>query len=245
MMILYQFPGGDGLTSVSPPCVRVEMALRRCGAEYRTKDVRSRADARKYSVTGRLPMLEIDGQRISDSIEILDELERRFPDSGLSPDDEAARLQDRLWEHYFNDHVYYVGFYLRWVDDENRERFMRALLGRAPWLLRVVAPTLLRREARQRARAIGLAGKSRETIDRCYRRSLEMMETGLGSGPFLQGRDQPGRGDLAGASMLAQVGFRGTMPDWKREAERHPAVLDHVRRVFDACSMERPRWLAR
>ncbi len=72
-----------------------------------------------------------------------------------------------------------------------------------------------------------------------------MMETGLGPGPFLQGRDWPGRGDLAAASMLAQVGFRGTMPDWKREAEQHPAALDHLRRVFDACSMEQPRWLAR
>ena len=72
---------------------------------------------------------------------------------------------------------------------------------------------------------------------------LDTVETGLGHGPFLEGRDEPGRGDLAGASSVVQVGYKDSMPDLARRTLQRPQVLEHARRVFDACSTEQPRWL--
>ncbi len=245
VIVLYQFPGGDGLTSVSPPCVRVEMALKRVGADYRSVYLKSFREARKFSATGRLPLLEIDGERIPDSIQILDELERRFPDAGLSPTDPVARMRDRLCEHFINDHVYYLGYYMRWIWDEGRERLLGAMLKNAPFMLRALAPPVMRRETAKRARAVGIGGKTIEQIRRSYERAFDLVETGLAGGPFLEGRDTPGRGDLAVAATLGQAGYRDTMPEMEQRVRERTALLQHARSVFEACSMELPRWLQR
>ncbi len=242
---LYVFPGGEGIPSVSPPCVRVQLALARGGVEYRTVYVKSWAEAAKFSATGRLPAIEIDGDRFCDSVEILDELERRFPEIALTPTDPHARMRDRLWEHYVNDHVYWLGYYMRWTDEEGHRRFSKAMLARAPFLMRLLAPRMMRRFTRNRSKQIGILGKSREEILRAFERSLEIFEEGLGDGPFFEGRDTPGRGDLASASTACQVAFRDTMPESRQLLEGHPAMVEHTRRVFEACSLDLPRWLAR
>jgi glutathione S-transferase len=242
-MILYQYPGGDGLTSVSPPCQRVELALGRLGADYEVVYLKSWSEARKVSATGRLPLLEMDGRRIHDSIEILDELERRIADPALSPADPDAKIRDKLWEHFFNDHVYFLGYHQRWVCPENRERWLAAMLKRAPWFVRTVGPILMRRHTSHRARAFGIAGKSSAEVARAYDRAMEMVVAGLAGGPFLQSHDQPYRGDLAVAATVAQIGFRDTLPDTARRALEHPPLMKHTRRVFEACSLKVPRWI--
>jgi len=242
-LILYQFPGGDGLGSISPPCLKVEMALRLIGEPFRRVDCRSRGEAQRVSRTGRLPVLEIDGERVADSIDILDALERRFPDRGLHPTEPEERVRDRVWEHFGNDHLYYMGFYFRWIADEYRERFLTALFRNAPFYQRWIAPPMLRRQSRARAHAIGIGGKSPEQVHATFERAMEMIETGLAGGPFLQGRESPGRGDLACAALVAQAGFRGTLPDVEKRLRSHPLILEHTRRVFAACSMEPPAWL--
>ena len=126
MITLYQYPGGDGLSSVSPPCMKIEMALRLLGAEFEVKNLTSIQQTRRVSETGRLPVLEADGERTADSIAILDRLERMFPDAALWPTDPAEHLRDRLWDHYATDSVYWLGFYLRWIRPDTSERFFRA-----------------------------------------------------------------------------------------------------------------------
>ena len=95
-MILYQYPGGDRIRSISSPCLKVEMALRLAGAEYEAKYLTSQTAARNVSATGRLPVLEIGEERIVDSVKILDRIESEFPDAALSPDDPQQRVRDRL-----------------------------------------------------------------------------------------------------------------------------------------------------
>ena len=243
MMILYQYPGGDGLTSISPPCLKVEMALRRIGEPYRTVNCTSRSQTLKVSVTGRLPVLETDGQRIPDSIDILDALEQRFPQSDLWPRDPSAHLRDRLWDHFANDYLYFIGFYLRWVPTENRQRTAAALVGRAPFYVRWVFRGLFLPTFAKRAYVVGIGGKSLQGVLASFDRGMAMAAAGLEGGAFLQGRDRPGRGDLACASLMAQAGYQGTMPDVEARLRAHPKLLDHMRRVFEACSMEPPRWL--
>ncbi len=242
-MKLYQYPGGSGISSVSSPCVKVELALRRVGADYDTVYLRSPREVRRFSATRRLPVLEIDGRRIPDSVAILDELEKRFPDAGLSPAEPDARLRDRLWEHFATDTMYWVGFWLRWVDPEVSERFFSALFGRMAAPGRFAVRRFFLPKQRQRIGLVGHGGKSAERIHVEFSRALEMVEQGLEGGPFLQGRATPGRGDLACAGLLVQVGFRGSMPDQMAEVQRHPAIIEHLRAVYQACSMELPRWL--
>ena len=244
-MILHQYPGGDGLTSLSPPCVKIEMALRRIGAEHRVVVCRSSLEAKRVSPSGRLPVLELDGERLFDSQVILDELERRHPESDLFPREPRERTVDRLWEHYVNDNLYWHGVYMRWVAPETSARMVSATFGRMPFYMRWLVRATFLPSLRARAKGQGIAAKSPESVVRGIERGFDMLEAGLDGGPFLQGRDRPGRGDLAGASLLAQLGFRDTMPDIARRLAARPALVEHVRTVYDACRMDLPRWFRR
>ena len=242
-MILYQFPGGDRVGSISAPCLKVEMALRLAGADYETRLLRKRGEVRRISRTGRLPVLEIDGERVVDSVAILDRLEKAFPDARLSPRDPQRRVRDRLWEHFATDSMYWCGYYLRWVRPDTRDGFFDALFRNAPATMRWVARRLVIPQQLRRAMVHGSGGKSAEAVDAELDRSLDMIETGLEGGPFLQGRERPARGDLALTSLLVQAGFRETLIELRDRILARPALVAHAGRVMDACTMKRTRWL--
>ena len=241
-MILHQYPGGDGIGSISPPCLKVELALRLAKADFTVRNHRSANNVRKFSITGRLPVLEIDGEFIADSVLILDRLETMFPDIVLSPQDPEGRMRDRLWEHFVNDYLYWYGFYLRWVHPENRVRFLNALLGGLPLPVRWIAKRTLGAAQIRRSRQHGTAGKTPEQAHQALEQALAMLESGLASGPFLEGRDRPGRGDLALAANAVQCGFRNTMPEATVILRAHPTITGQVEAVYDACRLPLPKW---
>ena len=244
-MKLYQYPGGDGIGSISPPCLKVDLALRKIGRPFEVVNCGPR-DVARVSPTGRLPVVQLeDGTQVEDSILILDELERRFPEAALAPADERERRVDRLWESFVNDHLYWYGYWLRWVDPTNAPRFARAVFGRMPWPVRLFGRIVFLPRQRRRIRYQGFLGKSPETVRDAVRRALDLFDGGLEGGPFLQGRAEPGRGDLALASFVVQVGFRDTMPDIEAEVCRRPGLPAHARETYRACNAEPTKWLAR
>jgi glutathione S-transferase len=240
-VILYQYPGSSDVPSVSPPCLKVYMALRYIDVEHEVVNLRSQGQAKKLSRTGRLPVADIDGRLIPDSIDIMDALETRHPDSGMRPGDLQQALRDRLWEHFVNDHMYFVGFYLRWI--AYGERTFAAMFGRAPWLVRLGGRYLFLPRARRRAEYHGIGGKNKAAVHDTVARAFSMLADGLEGGQFLQGRERPARGDFAAAGMLAQIGWRDTLPRAVERFDRHPVLRDYTGRVFEACRMMPPRWL--
>ena len=242
-MILYQYPGGEGLASVSPPCLKIWLALRRIGAEHRVVDCQP-PQVRRVSRTGRLPVLELeDGSRVADSVTILDTLEERFPDADLFPKDPLVRVHDRLWDHYGTDVMYWLGFYFRWVHPETAQRTFREFFGQRSFLTRLVVRATFARAARRRGRLQGIGGLAPETVMHALERVLETITTGLEGGPFLGGRPTPGRGDLSCAALLAQAGFRDTMPEVEARFRKHPPLERHLAATLEACGAELPVWL--
>ena len=240
-VILYQYPGSSDVPSVSPPCLKIYMALRYIDVEHEVVNLRSPVQARKLSRSGRLPVADIDGRRIPDSIDIMDALEARHPDAGLRPADPQRALRDRLWEHFVNDYMYFIGYYLRWV--AYPERTFQAMFGRAPWFVRLGGRYMLLPHARRRAQYHGIGGKDATAVHGSAARAFAMLAAGLEDGPFLQGRGTPARGDLAAAAMLAQIGWRDTMPRVVERLDRYPLLRDYTGRVFEACRMPQPTWL--
>lgn len=74
-------------------------------------------------------------------------------------------------------------------------------------------------------------------------RAFDMLIAGLEGGPFLQGRAEPGRGDLACVSLLVQAGFRRTLTETMEQILSRPALASYIRVVLDACRMKLPAWL--
>lgn len=102
----------------TPYVVRVERALRWKKLPFEAIEPTSREDYRRWSpVTGLLPVLEIDGERVHDSARILDALDRRFPAPPLlSAEPRVAREQRRLESWLTETFSYYT---MRWI----RSRF--------------------------------------------------------------------------------------------------------------------------
>jgi glutathione S-transferase len=239
---LYQYPGGDGIGSVSPPCLRVDMALRWIGVEFERCDLRRGGDVLRVSGTGRLPALDIDGDVFVESTRILDELERRY-DVPWKVESEQRAAQLRLWEYAINEYYYWCGFYLRWIDDSGRKRFLAALLGRAGWFRRFMVEKLLVPRQRRRAMLHGSGGRKREDIMAEIRRGLRLLAADLRGGPFLLGRSRASRADVTVCSLFVQPGYHDTMPEVLRWIEDGGVVKPYLRRVCDTVGGEIPRWL--
>lgn len=83
----------------SSAAYRVRIALNLKGVAYRAVTVdlvagdQRQADYRALNPLGLIPMLEIDGHRLSQSLAIIDYLDARFPEPRLLPADPAARAQ--------------------------------------------------------------------------------------------------------------------------------------------------------
>jgi glutathione S-transferase len=73
---------------MSPFVEKVTRALALEGVGFELVDPRSPLEFRQWNPqTGKMPVLDLDGQRIYDSTLILRELERRFPDPPLVSSD--------------------------------------------------------------------------------------------------------------------------------------------------------------
>jgi glutathione S-transferase len=242
-VVLYQYPGGDGVGSISPPCLRVDLALRLLGLEFKRKDLRGPKAVQAISTTGRLPVLEIDGERFVESTRILDHLEQRF-DAPWIVEDPRMASHLRLWEYAINDYFYWCGFSLRWVEPEGRERFLSALLQKADWKTRFFIRKFFIRTQEKRARIHGVGARPVDEVIHEVERGLDLIVSDLGAGPFLLERSTPSRADLTILSLYSQSGYFDSMPIVRRLIEQRPAILPYLRRVNDACGGELPRWIA-
>lgn len=242
-VVLYQYPGDDDLASMSPPCLKVHLALRRLNVPYRAVDLHSPGQVRAKSKTGRVPVLETATGRITDSVAILDAVEE-LAGRSLSPDDPGGRAQDRVWEYFANDSLYWVVVYLRWCVPENTKRFLDRLIGTRPTPKRLAVGWFVPGMTRRRLSAQGLGLRGPDAVERELSRMLETIEDGLAGGAFLGGRSEPGRGDLAVATLIAQIGWGDAMPEADSRLRARPAVVEHAARVFDACRATVPSWLS-
>jgi glutathione S-transferase len=242
MITLYQYLGGDGVGSISPPCLRVDLALRWLGVDFERRDLRRGRQVTAVSRTGRLPVLDIDGERFAESTRILDELERRYAGPWVvESEQDAAHL--RLWEYSINDYYYWCGYYLRWIDPPGRKRFLAALVGRAPWLTRFMVEKMFVPRQIRRGMLHGSGGRTKEDVLAEVERGLQLLVTELRDGPFLLGRDRPSRADLTVTSLFSQAGYRGAMPEVLRLVEEAKEVTPYMNRVYDTVGGERPKWM--
>jgi len=242
-MSLYVYPGGDGLVSVSPPCVKVDLALQRLGLPFEVIVLTSGKQADRHSPTGRLPSLKMGDETIAESCRILDRLEKDYPESDLWIQDENQRTIDYLWDRVVNDHLYWHGFYLRWVQPTTARRFLEALLRPAPASIRFLAPLILPRTMRKRAMAVGVGRRSAEDVLETIATDYGRVAAAIGRGPFLQGRPTPARGDLALASLVVQAGYHDTLPQVMEIVKSRRELIDHAVAVFEACGSPVPRWI--
>ncbi|ANM29931.1 hypothetical protein ABI59_10615 [Acidobacteria bacterium Mor1] len=228
---MIQYGGLTGRTSLSPPCAKVHMALVYKGVPYRTRNMFSPAKVRRYNPRGRVPVLLHEGETLVDSSDILTELERRFPDPPLFPEDPKVAAEAKLIEDWADEVLYFYMVYMRWVDDEGFRRMKSSAMHRLPLPVRWIAPGIARRAAGKRLRYQGTGLKSGEVVRREFGECLDALAGRLEGGPPFLAGDALTHGDLAVAAVLDQCGLELLMPETAAEIARRPALVTWLERV--------------
>ena len=200
MIKLYQFPPVFG-RNVSPFTLKLETWLKLAGLPYQVVALRNPGQGPK----GKLPFIEDDdGSLVADSSLIIERLSRRRGidlDAGLGPGERAHAL---ALQRLFEDHLYFVVVWSRWLDPEGWRSFGPALFQGIPPPLQQAIAAFVRRRLRGDLRAQGLGRHSPAEIYAMGRADLEAIAILLGARPFVFG-ERPTTIDAIAYGFLANI----------------------------------------
>jgi len=234
---LYQFAPDHGAESASSFCVKVQRALTLKGLDYEVENVNP-ANLRKVNPqTGKLPVLELQGRRISDSSRILEALEQRAPSPALYPSQPPLQGLNHILEDWADESFYWFNVYYRWVVDEHFAPFAEQAFGRMPVPLKWIVPTIARRQARGQTESQGLGRLPREEVDRRLDEHLSALERRLSAGAFLVD-DSIRSADIALFSVLRGL-WSPYMTGPRPRITARATVLQWMQRVDAATRPER------
>lgn len=233
MITLYKFvpiPQWN-LPDMSPFCLKVETYLRMSNHEYGT----AVGDTRK-APKGKLPFIEVDGQRIADSGAILAHLETKGGalDVGFDAKQRATATAVRAM---LEEHLYWIAVYFRWKEDAGWKLYKPMLLPLAPALgvPSFVTPVMLSIARRQVLAALHAQGTGRHTSEEVAATGARILDavSDLMSpeGPFFFGA-RPSTLDATVYAFLASVLFtpiEGPFLDHARKKANLVSYVDRMR----------------
>lgn len=229
--VLHQLPRYDFLPSLSPFCVKVQVALRLKGLAFTTKDT---LFAKTVNAREKLPYLVLNGEGHEDSTNILRVLDARAPSPRLFTDAEDVHLL----EDWADESLYWYGVYAKFEDAEGWARLAPHFARMFPVALRLGGPTIGRRQTLAKLKAHGLTTRAPDLVKAEYQRHLDALEHRLAGRRFLTG-DELTAADVAVASMLAQMHPR-VAPWWAARLDERTRLRQLVHEVLHATGIEVP-----
>jgi len=214
---------------LSPFVEKVARALFLKAIDYELVELRSPRDFGRWNPqTGKIPVLEIDGERIYDSTFILRRLEQLRPEPPLFSSDPSRAAAERLLEDWADESLYWLTMALRWAEP-NRAATTEQLAGTFPAWLRPLLRATLPRKIGGMARVQGMGRLPYQTLVVEYGKRLDDLVFVLGESPYLHG-ERPGAADLAVYGQL-RTGRSGPTPELTDLISHRPALVDLERRI--------------
>jgi glutathione S-transferase len=182
---VFVWAAAEGLPSTSPFCLKVIYALRLKELPHTITVVDRPPD---WATRQKLPVIEIDGERIEDSTTILKRLDVLFPDTPrLYPTLSQQKAEVLLVEEWADQSLYWFLVLSRWSVDANFDRFASIIFGKLPPHLQQIIPPAARENNLTR---LGNLGLLQLTPEERYERVREVgwiLEQRLASNPYLSG----------------------------------------------------------
>jgi glutathione S-transferase len=216
---LVQFPPVWGLNS-SPFCLKLETWLRLAEVPFETKASLNLAKAPK----GKFPFIVDAGHEIGDSNLIIEHLKATRgidPDAGLDP---RRRAEATALQRLFEDHLYFIISYSRWLDREGWAAVAHDYFALLPAPLRPPGRLVMRARIARMLQAQGLGRHTREEIYAFARADLEAIAAYLGDRPFFAG-DQLTTVDAVAYGFLANILRVPVETELKRIAQGHANLV--------------------
>ncbi len=226
MITLYIFPEAFGLRNVSPFSLKVEMALKYLNMDY---ELREEADPRK-TPKGKIPYVEVDGQKIPDSeliFEYLDQISNGGLYARLS---DSERGQGTAFVRLGEDHLYWMMVASRWLDESWWPNIVNGFFGSIPALVRPIVTSMARKQV---IKTYDLHGLDRHTLEEqkgFARRDLTAINQVVAEGKYIVG-SRLTVFDFSVASLLSGI-FDNKPETWLTEiANEFPALPDYAERI--------------
>ncbi len=223
MIVLYQY-------EMSPFCDKVRRILRYKKQRFETREVTVLAalgPLKKQNPAGKVPFIEVDGQRVCDSTDIAMWAERTSPDPALLPAERAQRALVHILEDWADESLYWYEVYLRFGIPTNAKRWSAEVAKNDIAPIRMTAGLAVPRVLGQTLAAQGLGRKSREVVMREIDRHLDAVEGLLGASSFLVGNSLT----LADIAVFAQLSCMRSTPEGRTAIAAHPPVERWMDRV--------------
>jgi glutathione S-transferase len=215
-------------TRVSPFVEKVWRALRWKGLAFEAPAFDPLAFRRVSRQTGKMPVLEIDGEPVFDSTFILRRLDALQPDPPLYSRDPELGASQRLLEDWADEALYWNGMALRWLPGNGAATIAQITAGlRFP--LAQLGRLALPRSIKAAVRAQGMGRLPGEVVVRELAGRLDDLAGVLGPGPFLFGA-APCAADFAAYGMLASL-RSGPTPEAEALLTDRQALRDWMQRV--------------
>lgn len=192
---------------ISPFCQKVSRMLKFKGIPFSTINYNGvlGAKAPMLSKVGKLPVLDIQGQRIQDSTQIARYLDSAFPDLPLLyPQDPLEKAYVELWEDWADELLYFYEVHYR-VNDAQAFKLAvaKAIEGR-PYHETLLVKPLLKTTLTLQLKMQGLGRIPNGTIDAEFIRHLERIDIVLEQTSWLVGKNKT-IADIAVGSQLLEI----------------------------------------
>jgi glutathione S-transferase len=158
--------------------------------------------ARKLAPRSCVPILKADDAVIQDSTEIINFLERHFPDQSLTPLDPNDVDEAIEWEEYLDEEIgvtLRLWFYYHELPD--RDRAIRFLSQGAPWVQRRLFALSFTPIRRAMTTSMHIDAESATDAERRFLLAFDRLDQALERGPFLVGH-RFSRADLTACALL-------------------------------------------
>jgi glutathione S-transferase len=185
---------------------------------------------RNNPITGKMPALDLNGQRLFDSTLILRTLDEFKPDPPfLSPNPQVAAHQ-RLLEDWADESLYWYGMALRWTIPANASRTVELISRNLLPILRPVVKILAPRFVASQTHAQGTGRLPKDVLLHELNGHLDNLVRLLGAGPFFFAAPQPSIADLA---VFGQLGFLHSpvTPEGTSAVEARPELIEFCQRL--------------
>lgn len=212
---------------ISPFCGKVRRILEAKGLPYQVINYNGllATKAARLTPVGKLPVLDIDGQRFADSRLIAQELERRFPQPALMPRSPAERAQMEVLQDWADESLYFYELHFR-VRHEPAWSKMVALfsVGRPAWEKAVLA-LVMRQRLKQGLRAQGLGRAAPEQVEARFWMLMSQLDALLAERQWLVGEHKTLADIAVGAQLLEVARTTDVAAQWAQRPHLHRWLL--------------------
>jgi glutathione S-transferase len=223
MIRLYQY-------EISPFCDKIRRVLHVKGQRYDVRDVspsETLGSYKKINPLGKVPCLEIDGSFHADSTDIAHELEARFPEPPLLPQDPEQRALCHILEDWADESLYFYEMRLRFTFGDNARHWIARLAAGENPVMRALAPVIVPRVIWSKLKGQGLGLKPEAIVLRDLERHLGALGGWLGNREWLVGE----RLTLADIAVYVQLACIQGAPEGAARLEQRPELLVWMERV--------------